>query len=309
MSVCVPALDAEEFLARTIESVLSQSFEDWELIVLDNNSSDGTAALARSYRDRRITVLQRTSTVAVADNWNDVAAQASGPYLKLLCADDLLHRDCLKAEVAVLERRHDVALVASRRDFVDAEGNVVLGHRGLNGLVGVHRNTDVVRKVVRSGMNPIGWASALMFRADHFRRVGGFHGEWVYPMDLELAVRLLKLGAFYGIDDVHASFRIRPGSLSSTLDGQARQHRAVLRNVASDPIWNVDRMSLMLGLARTHIEAVKKAILFKAVGSDVGFLRQLPAFVLGRSHAHDPHVDRPRASETSVTPDHRPQVS
>ena len=281
VSVCVPALDAERFLAATIESVLAQSYQDWEMIVLDNNSSDRTAQLAASYNDERITVRTRNRTVPVADNWNEVAAYASGRYLKLLCADDLLHPDCLAAEVGVLNQHHDVALVASRRNFVDLEGRPVLERRGLKGLIGLHTNIDVVRNVVRSGMNPIGWPSALMFRTDQFRQVGGFRGTWVYPMDLELAIRLLKKGAFFGIDATHASFRIRPDSLSSTEEDQSRQHRAVLRSVAADPSWGIERTTLALGLLRTRLEAAKKALLFRATGSGIPVLRRLPAAVLG----------------------------
>ncbi|MEL6981136.1 MAG: glycosyltransferase family A protein, partial [Actinomycetota bacterium] len=113
VSVCVPAYRAERFLAATIESVLDQTYADWELIVLDNASPDRTGEIARSYDDPRIRVLSNRDTLPLADNWNAVAAQATAPYLKLLCADDLIGPDCLASEVAVLDREPDVVMVAS----------------------------------------------------------------------------------------------------------------------------------------------------------------------------------------------------
>ncbi len=301
VSVCIPALNAERFIGPAIDSVLNQTYTDWELIVLDNNSSDGTAALARSYSDRRIRVHQQSQTVPITRNWNDVAAQATGRYLKLLCADDLLHPDCLAAEVSVLDRNPDVSLVASRRDFIDAGGEVVLRGQGLKAMVGLHRSADVVRRVVRSGMNPIGWPTALMFRNRDFKSAGGFRGEWIYPMDLELAIRLLRYGLFFGMETAHAAFRISDGSISSTLRGQSRQHRQVLKSVAAEPHWNIDRSTLAIGLVRTRLQAVKNALLFRAVRSSWKPLRMLPGLVLPQPAAAAGQPSGGPLIETSVT--------
>jgi glycosyltransferase involved in cell wall biosynthesis len=280
VSVCVPAYQAEGFIGATIESVLTQTYTNWELIVLDNNSLDRTGEIARSYDDPRIQVVTNHETLDLADNWNAVSELATGEYLKLLCADDLLHPDCLAEQVAVLDEHEDVSVVASRRDFIGAHGEVVLRDRGLTGLLGRHAPDAVVKRVISSGINPIGWPAAMLFRRSVFVDVGAFDGRWLYPIDLELAIRMLREGAFYGTARSLASFRISPTSASSTMKKYGTQHREMMRTVAADPRWSIGRFTLLRGLVLSHIETTKKFLLFNAVNSRWSPMRQLPSLFL-----------------------------
>ena len=291
ISVCIPAYQAEAFIGATIESVIAQTYQDWELIVLDNNSPDRTGLIARSYDDPRIRVETNPATLSMAENWNAVAAMGTGRYLKVLCADDLLHPDCLAEQVAVLERNADVSFVASKRDFIGPDGEVVLERRGLRGLVGRCEADSVVRRVVRSGINPIGWPGAILLRRSIYDQIGGFDTGSRYPIDLELALRMLPHGVFFGLDRPLASFRISPGSASSTLANQGEQHREVLRMVAADPQWSVVDGDLRRGLVLSYVETVKKSLLFAAVNSRWSMVRRLPSLFLqpGRNN----HVGRP----------------
>lgn len=305
VSVCVPAYRAEPFLAATIDSVLAQTWTDWELIVLDNNSADRTGEIARSYRDPRIQVTANLRTLDLPGNWNAVAGLATGRYLKVLCADDLLHPDCLSDQVAVLEARPDVSLVSSRRHFIAAGGQVVLRDQGLTGLLGHHPAEAVVQRVVRSGINPIGWPAAMLFRRADFEAAGAFDGRWLYPMDLELALRLLQRGSFVGLPASHASFRISPGSASSTMSHQGAQHRAMLRSLMAEHRWSIDRRWLRRGLALSYVESVRKALLFSAVNSRWRPVRRLPGLVLGsrsRSRAGIGPVESYDTQQTASTP-------
>lgn len=282
VSVCVPAYRAERFIGATIESVLAQSYRNWELVVLDNASPDRTGAIARSYTDRRIRVETNPATVPLAENWNAVAGLAEGRYLKLLCADDLVAPGCLAAEVEVLERNADVAMVASRRDFISADGEVVLRGRGLEGLTGRREASEVVRTVVRSGINPIGWPSALLIRRADFEAVGGFDPRWLHPIDLDLWLRLLSRGALFGLDRSLASFRISGDSVTARIGDSGTQHREVLRAFARDTSWEVSRWSLLRGGLRSRAEQVRLRLLFAAVNSRRRWARRLPALVLER---------------------------
>lgn len=280
VSVCVPAYRAEAYIAATIESVLAQTYQNWELIVMDNNSPDRTGDIARSYDDRRITVVTNPETLELADNWNAVSALATGNYLKLLCADDLLHPECLAQQVEILDEHKDVSVVASRRDFIGSQGEVVLKDRGLAGLLGRRSPDSVVEQVIRSGINPIGWPAAMLFRRSAFEKVGAFDKRWLYPIDLELAIRMLREGSFYGMARSLASFRISPTSASSTMKKHGAQHREMMRSVAADPIWSVPRLALARGLFLSHLETTKKLLLFTAVNSTWSPVRRLPSLFL-----------------------------
>src|SRR3974377_1497390 len=95
ISICIPCYNGEGFIARTLESVLTQTFGDFEVLIADNKSTDSTISVIRTYPDPRIKVVQNESNLGLERNWNKVLSMASGRYVKLLCADDLLYPECL----------------------------------------------------------------------------------------------------------------------------------------------------------------------------------------------------------------------
>jgi glycosyltransferase involved in cell wall biosynthesis len=249
VSVCVPAYQAERFLRRTITSVLGQNFHDFELIVLDNASADRTAEVAHSFRDTRIRVVRNTTRLDLADNWNRIVELCGAPLVKVLCADDLMRPDCLRVQQQILASCPEVALVACRRDFVDDTDRTICASRGLRGLIGRHDRTAVTRRIVRDGGNPVGEAGSVMFRREHFDKVGGFDGRLLFPMDLDLWLRLLDHGDFYGTPESLAAFRISAGSLSGQAShAQYQEQRTFTRQIGTAPgVRTIDRAINTLG--------------------------------------------------------------
>lgn len=281
MSICIPAYRAAPYLAATMESVLSQTYEDWELVVVDNASPDATGDIARSFDDPRIRVHTNDRTVGLAENWNLAVASARGRYVKLLPADDLIRPTCVAEQVAILDAEPDLALVACRRDLIDRQGNIVLAGRGLHGLLGRHEPQSVVNRVARTGINPIGEPGAFLFRREDFFAVGGFDASLPYPLDLALVVRLLERGRFYGQSEVLASFRISSDSYTArVVHTQGVEHRILLRRLGRDPRWHIDRSTLWQGLALTHVAGVTRRLLYWSVASQLPLARRLPAIVV-----------------------------
>jgi glycosyltransferase involved in cell wall biosynthesis len=281
VSVCVPAYRAEPFLADAIESVLAQSFSDWELVIVDNASPDRTGEIARSYRDRRIVVHSNPNTISIQANWNLAVDKARGRYVKVLPADDLIRPECLDRQVKEMDASPQLALISCRRDFIDTDGEVVLRGRGLAGLVGERSATEVVHRVMSCGMNPIGEPAAMLFRRHHFLAAGCFDASLPFPMDLELSIRLLRHGSFFGQREVLAAFRVRGDSFSAGRFGaQAAEHRELLRRIAADDRWGITRRQLYHGLALTQVAGLKRRLLFSAVSQRWPPLRRLPALVL-----------------------------
>ncbi len=283
--MCLPAYRAGPYLAQTIQSVLAQSHQDWELVVVDNASPDDTGDIARSFGDPRIVVHTNERTISLADNWNLAVSYARGRFVKVLPADDVLRPYCLELQAKQLEVNPNLALVACRRDFLDTEGNVVLQARGLMDLLGDIPAEQVVARVMASGINPIGEPAAMMFRRDDFLTVGNFDASFPFPMDLEMAIRLLRNGDFHGQEQSLAAFRVRPDSISggAKVAEQAAEHRAVLRKVAADPRWRVSGLELRRGLLLTRVASIKRRLLFAAVTSPWKPVRRLPAYVLNDS--------------------------
>lgn len=264
VSVCIPAYQAQRYIARLLDTVLGQTFHDFEVVVVDNHSSDDTAGVLETVDDDRLRVIRNAVTLPFTENFNRAVGQARGRYVKLICVDDLLKPDCLAVQAAVLDSRPDIALVSVKCDFVDEHGALIASARGLQGMAGHVPARQAVRTIVRSGGNPIGAPVAGMFRRDDFDRVGGFTDSFPFVSDLDLWVRLLDCGDFYGVPQAHAAFRVRPGSLSGLASSrtQLRESLAFERTVSRDPRWHIPPVDRARGALRCHEHTLRRMVLF-----------------------------------------------
>ena len=263
--MCIPAYRAEPFLRAAIESVLAQTYADWELVVVDNASPDATGDVARSYDDPRIVVHTNPATVPLAENWNRVVGLSRGRLVKLLPADDRIRPDCLELQVKAMDAHPGTALVACRRDLVAADGRVLAAGRGVRHLDGARRSTEVIREILRSGINPVGEPGAWLFRREDFDRVGGFDLTLAGAVDLDLATRLLLRGDFVGLTDSLAVFTVRGDAYTArTVRAQLAEHHRLLRRLAGDRRWPVSRPLLGWALGVSSLAAVKRTLLYRA---------------------------------------------
>jgi glycosyltransferase involved in cell wall biosynthesis len=124
VSIGVPVYNGENFLGDAIESVLAQSVGDFELILCDNASTDGTRAICEAYaaRDRRIRYYRNPRNLGAAANYNRAFMLTRGRYFKWLAHDDRLHPAFLEQTVAVMEARPEVVLCGSQVEVIDAQG-------------------------------------------------------------------------------------------------------------------------------------------------------------------------------------------
>ena len=107
VSVVVPAYNSVAFIDATMRSILAQTFSDFELVVSDHSSTDGTwEALQQFTADPRVRLSRLASGGGAPANWNAVTDLATGEFIKLVCGDDLLYPDSLAEQVAALKRTH-----------------------------------------------------------------------------------------------------------------------------------------------------------------------------------------------------------
>ncbi|MCM3844939.1 glycosyltransferase [Pseudonocardia sp. DR1-2] len=259
VSVCIPVHNGEAYLAETIRSVLEQTWRDFELVVLENGSTDASWEIATSFRDPRVRVERNRQTLPQGDNWNRAVELCRAPLVKLVCADDLLHPRCLELQVPPMRDDPSLSVVASRRHMIDEQSRVIVPRRGLGGgLVGLHSGSEVARRVIRNGANPIGEPGNVLFRREQFVTAGGWRPERRFIMDLDLWMRLLQYGDFLGVPETLAAFRIARGSVSSEFEQQISEEQQLLFDELGDsgvfdvrPIdVRIGRLALPLGRAR-----------------------------------------------------------
>ena len=267
VSVCVPAYEAASFVERTVDSVLAQTRDDWELVVVDDASTDGTWDVLQRYTDDpRVRLFRNERNLGAAATWNRVVSLATAPYVKVLCSDDVLRPTCLEQQAQVLDddRSGRLQLVVARRDIVDAADRVLIAGRGLNGLSGRVDGAAAMRHLVARGTNLFGEPSVTMFRRATLDDVGGFDARWHYMIDLAAYAAVLKRGDLFAIDGTLAAFRVGPHSWSARLAAtQGREFRAFIRSVADDPYFAVPSRQRVIGQARATAVAIGRGAVFR----------------------------------------------
>jgi glycosyltransferase involved in cell wall biosynthesis len=128
VSVCIPVYNGAKYIKEAINSALNQSFQDFEIIVVDNKSTDNSLEIVRAITDSRIRIFENESNLGMLGNWNKILTLANGEYIKILPADDALYPDCLRLQCEVLDQdlEKKISLVCGRKNVVDADGKVLL---------------------------------------------------------------------------------------------------------------------------------------------------------------------------------------
>lgn len=123
VSIGMPVYNGETYLESTVESVLAQTFDDIEVIIVDNASTDGTETIARSLsaRDTRVRYSRNPENVGVVRNYRRARSEATGRYFKWLAFDDPLHPAYLDKMVGLLEEHPEASIATSRMPLIDEE--------------------------------------------------------------------------------------------------------------------------------------------------------------------------------------------
>jgi glycosyltransferase involved in cell wall biosynthesis len=126
LSIGLPVRNGEDYLAESIEALLGQSYEDFELIISDNASTDSTADICRRYgkQDSRIRYVRQSRNIGLSPNHNFVVQESRGEFFKWAAADDLYGRDLLKRCVDALDEHPDVVLAHAWEAAIDTDGQV-----------------------------------------------------------------------------------------------------------------------------------------------------------------------------------------
>jgi len=128
VSIYIPVYNTEKYIGETIESVLNQTYSEFELIVVDDCSQDGTVEIIKNYveRDNRIRFYQNECNLGMMPNWNHALSLCNGQYIGKLDADDLWSETFVEKCVAILDQDREVGLVCSGYKNINEKGKDIL---------------------------------------------------------------------------------------------------------------------------------------------------------------------------------------
>jgi glycosyltransferase involved in cell wall biosynthesis len=214
VSVVMPVHNAMPYLDNAVESILGQTFEDFEFVILDDASSDGSRERLREWasRDERIRLIEEKRNLGPALSSERVARAARAPIVARMDADDIAHPDRLKEQLAVFARYPETGIVACLCDFIDAQDRRVRGF-------------ERWRLARRTPLVPFAHGT-MMYRRDVFEDVGGYRPECEYWEDQDLVTRMARLAPVMVIPHSLYEFRFSTTSTRTVSNADALE-RAV----------------------------------------------------------------------------------
>ena len=208
VSVVMPVYNGERFLAEAVESVLGQTYANFELVAVDDASTDASGRILDRYRDPRVRVLKNDRNLGGARSANRGIAEARGVYVARLDQDDVSLPRRLEKQVEFLERHPDIAVVGTWAEIIDEQGREI-GHRRF-----ATESADLREALLRFCALV---HSSVMFRRDPVMAAGSYGTSALgrHCRDYELWLRLSETLRLANLPEVLVKYRVHPEQMSA----------------------------------------------------------------------------------------------
>ncbi|HYO77547.1 MAG TPA: glycosyltransferase [Thermoanaerobaculia bacterium] len=237
MTVLMAVFNGGAYLREAIDSILAQTFTDYEFLIVDDGSTDDTPSVLRSYRDARIRVLTNERNLGLTASLNRGLRDARGEWIARQDADDRSHPERLQRQLAFVAAHDRLVVAGTQARIIDARGRAA----------GISRKPRTPTGIAWCSVfhNPL-LHSSVIFRRDAILEAGGYDEAYPFNQDFELWSRLMERHAIANLDEVLIDYRAHGASiagrrdsavLASRIENVARnkriQHRNVLRETGS----------------------------------------------------------------------------
>jgi len=226
VSICIPTYNGEKFLSDALSSVLSQTYQDIEIIISDDGSTDRTLEIAKSFQNQTskdfIVISHRN--YGLVPNWNFCIQHAKGKYIKFLHQDDVLEPDCVRDLVNIAEQDDEIGLVFSARGLLMSAGaendpscmsdyqHVRDLHKSWTELQTIQSGQKLLEdsNLFNWPINKFGEPTTVLIKKEVFEKIGGFDAELCQLVDVEMWLRIMSQYKIGFADKVLSQWRIHP---------------------------------------------------------------------------------------------------
>jgi glycosyltransferase involved in cell wall biosynthesis len=262
VSVVTPVYNGAENLAECIESVLSQSYQNFEFVILNNASTDDSASIMKRFaeRDSRIRIENNDQILPIMQNWNHAVSLMSpdSKYCKVVHADDIIFPECIAKMVAVAEKYPDATLVGAYRingigvamDSIPYPQDLVDGKELARG-----------RLLTRKYRDQFGAPTSVMYRADCVRDAKEFYDTSNFHADTQTCFELLEKGDYAYVHDILTYTRRHEESQTSNtaqLDPHALGHILIQHKMGPAFLTTQEQQYAMNRRLRFHYRRLAK---------------------------------------------------
>jgi len=282
VSIIIPVYNGEKTIRETIQSVLSQSFRNIEIIVINDGSTDSTVEIVKSILDSRLQIFSYPNA-GLAASRNRGIKYCKGQFISFIDADDLWTVDKLACQYQALQTHKNAALAYSWTDYIDANGKFLKAGRRITAMGDAYSKL-VLWNFLENGSNPL-------IRADVLNEVGGFDESLAAAEDWDMWLRLSAAGGeFVCVERVQILYRVSANSMSNNLKRQEAASLKVIERAFSHP-----RAESLQHLKQYSFAHLYQYLMFKAI--EVSTNRKhcwIAAYLLWNCVKHDPSILRQR---------------
>lgn len=230
VSICIPTYNGASFIQESLQSILDQTYQNIEVIISDDASSDGTLIFIESFKEQiqcPITILHHKPS-GIGANWNNCVRHSNGEFIKFLFQDDLLLPNCIERMVQIALLEDNVGLVYCKREIIYNKDNKY-DARWVSNFKSLHDkwhtlqiNEGVLpgkeylkdKYLLDSPKNKIGEPPAVLIHRNCFEKVGYFNTILDQALDIEYWYRLMPFFKIGFVDEALIKFRLHEAQAS-----------------------------------------------------------------------------------------------
>jgi glycosyltransferase involved in cell wall biosynthesis len=221
LTIIMPVLNGMPYIKESAASILSQSFKDFRLIIINDGSTDGTGEYLCSLKDERITIIKNKTAKGVIDSFNEALKITDTEYVARADADDICHEQKFEKQIKFLDENKDVLLAGTSAYHLSEDGR----HKGWK-VTMPPDNTEIVKSLFNRYSAVI--QPAAVMRTEAVKKVGGYRQD-IYPEDYDLYFRLIEHGKLANIQEYLYSIRLHKRSMTGQNIGPLQEKLEKLR--------------------------------------------------------------------------------
>ena len=192
VSILLNCYNAEKFIGKAIESVISQSYKNWELVIWDDGSTDNTLKIIESYKDDRIFIFKQKKNVGLGKSRIQAIKHLKGEFVSIIDADDRFHEDKIAKQVKILNENEKISICSTWTKIFDNENNL----RKI-----FESNLDTINLKQRLKFINIFPHSSIMYRKKDALKVEWYSKKLEFAQDYDLTIKLIKNGELFLIKE------------------------------------------------------------------------------------------------------------
>lgn len=227
VSVAMCAYNKERFVGEAVSSILSQTFKDFEFVIVNDGSTDNTLEMIKLYSgdDKRVKIINNERNLGLVGGRNATIKEATGEYIAGFDADDISLPERLERQVDFLDRNIDVALVGTSGYTLDEDGDILR-------VISVIEDNDEIQKRLLEANCFI--HSSVMFRREVIEKIGGYRDEFEYAEDYDFILRIAEYSKLHNLSEILCNYRLNRDSITFNKFEQLKRYTRLASYLARE---------------------------------------------------------------------------